>query len=377
MLQKCIVETFGNLAKQRKCFSNRTEYYVEYPISGQLECFIMNMETYGYKLFSSRTVAKNKYFVYTSEQETVYVCYAFKLGAIRIFVQDGTPYVGYKDLCTVRTAGLTLMNMKYDDPCQVSHDNGLGLIVSLADGSFIVYDGGYEVDAEGLLRFLEDNSHCGEKPVIRAWVLTHTHRDHYSCFDFFVRNYFDKADIQNVIACIVPDEAYVNGKVEDRYFNDVLPELAHSKGIPIVFPISGQIYEFSGVRMEVLHTAEDLYPLPVATENHSSTMTRLYFEAQDKTVLIPGDLGRSSVTFAVSTWGDYLKSDIMQVPHHGHSGATKEFYYTVNPQSVLFATTNEHYKCRIQSNEAWNHYLMNNLNVSEAIVADCGYQKIL
>ena len=129
--------------------------------------------------------------------------------------------------------------------------------------------------------------------------------------------------------------------------------------------------------MEVLHTAEDLYPLPVATENHSSTMTRLYFEAQDKTVLIPGDLCRSSVTFAVSTWGDYLKSDIMQVPHHGHSGATKEFYYTVNPQSVLFATTNEHYKCRIQSNEAWNHYLMNDLNVSEAIVADCGYQKIL
>ena len=377
MLGKHLVEKFGNNVKERERFNGEKEYYFEFPLTNTLNELTELTETCGYKLFSDRTVANNRYIVYTSEQETVYISYTFKLGCIRVFTQKETPFTGCNGKVICEEAGLVLMNMKYGDDCQVSHDNGLGLIVTLSDGSFIVYDGGYAVDADKLLAFLTENAPHGENPTVRAWVLTHTHKDHYGNFDFFVRNYSDKVEIQNIIACIVDDKYYSNGKVQDRYFSDILPELAQSKGIPVITPVSGQIYSFSGVRMEILHTAEDLYPLPVASENHSSTMTRLYFDGQNKTALIMGDLARSSVTFALTTWGNYLKSDILQIPHHGHSGATKELYYTVDPQTVLFPTSDEHYACRIKTNEAWNHYLINDIQVKEVFVADNKYRKIL
>ena len=378
MITEQIKKMFENRICECRRFGDRRELYVEAPI-GDDPCRLLSlMENNGYTPVSERTVAKNRYLTYITDEGVIYICIADKLGCIRIYVENTTePYVGTKVAETAGAAHLTLMNMAYEDEVQISHDNGLGMIVSLADGSFIIYDGGYVTEMDDLYAFLKANTPDGKKPVINAWLLTHTHKDHYGCFDAFVRKYGDSVEIKTILACIIFDEYYAKRRVEDRYFTDILPALANEKGIPIVTPISGQIYNFAGMDMEVIQTAEDLYPMGVGMENHSSTVTRLIFTEQGKNVLIPADLARSAVNFMIDSFGELLKCDVLQIPHHAHSGATKELFRLTDPETVIFATSEEKYLERIQNNEAWNHYLMNELNVKEAIVADGKYQRVL
>lgn len=378
MITEQIKDMFGNRIRECQRFGNRRELFVEFPIGDDAHKLLELMKENGYSAVSERKVSRNRYFTFITDEGVMYICIADKLGCIRIYVEiTDDPYKGVKEQDASGAAHLTLMNMAYEDDIQVSHDNGLGMIVRLADGSFIIYDGGYATETDELYAFLKANTPGGKKPVISAWLLTHTHKDHYGCFDAFIRKYSDSIEIKAILACIIFDEYYAKKRVDDRYFTDILPSLAKEKGIPIVTPISGQIYNFAGMDMEVLQTAEDLYPMGVSMENHSSTVTRLMFTEQKKNVLITADLARSAVNFLTDSFGELLKCDILQIPHHAHSGATKELYRLTDPDTVLFATSKEKYLQRAENNEAWNHYLLNDLNVKKVIVADDEYQMIL
>ena len=378
MITEQIKKLFGNRICECRRFGGRRELYVEFPIGDESDRLLSLMESNGCRAISERTVARNRYLTYITDEGVVYICIADKLGCIRIYVENtNEPYVGTKETSTSGAAHLTLMNMAYEDEIQVSHDNGFGMIVSLADGSFIIYDGGYATETDGLYEFLRANTPEGKKPTVSAWLLTHTHGDHYGCFDAFVKKYSDLVDIKTILACIVFDEYYAKKRADDRYFTDILPCLAEERAIPIITPISGQIYHFAGMDMEVIQTAEDLYPMGVGMENHSSTVTRLIFKEQNKSVLVTADVARSAVSFMTDSMGDTLKCDILQIPHHAHSGATKELYRLTAPETVIFTTSEEKYLERIKDNRAWNHYLLNDLNVKKAIVADGGYQIVL
>jgi hypothetical protein len=43
------------------------------------------------------------------------------------------------------------------------------------------------------------------------------------------------------------------------------------------------------------------------------------------------------------TYGDYLKSDILQVTHHGLIGGDKELYELINPEICFWATSEERF----------------------------------
>ena len=52
-----------------------------------------------------------------------------------------------------------------------------------------------------------------------------------------------------------------------------------------------------------------------------------------------GDTGEESSKKLLETKRDKLKSDIVQVAHHGQAGASKELYQAVNPKIALWPTT--------------------------------------
>ena len=54
------------------------------------------------------------------------------------------------------------------------HVNGMSYVIQLKDGSYIIYDGGYSNLTVTLETFLLDNYKGEGKPIIRAWVLTHS-----------------------------------------------------------------------------------------------------------------------------------------------------------------------------------------------------------
>ena len=61
--------------------------------------------------------------------------------------------------------------------------------------------------------------------------------------------------------------------------------------------------------------------------------------ADGSKVLLPGDCSIESDKVIVRRFGDYLKCDVVQVSHHGHTGTSPEFYRLADAECALFAVT--------------------------------------
>ena len=99
-------------------------------------------------------------------------------------------------------------------------------------------------------------------------------------------------------------------------------------------------------------------------------------------VLVTGDASKVNIDEICARYGEYLKSDIMTVPHHGHNqnryrarNGTKELYTLVDPSIVMWPDGVSAQKKKMAwdgvAGSAWeaNYYLVNSLHVKEVIVA--------
>ena len=74
-------------------------------------------------------------------------------------------------------------------------------------------------------------------------------------------------------------------------------------------------------------------------------------------------------------YGAYIKSDIVQVAHHGSTGATKELYGYVNPAIAFWPNDYEgftNHTAGTSTNQTYmiDYYLAKQLNVVDMFVAD-------
>ena len=113
-----------------------------------------------------------------------------------------------------------------------------------------------------------------------------------------------------------------------RYCNDYYPKT------DIVMAHTGQIMYFGSTKAEILHTYEDDYPTHVIAGNQISVLVRFTFAGQ--TVLFTSDMHQNSAPYVVAMFGDYLRSDILQIPHHGYNGGTADFYNKVQASVIMY-----------------------------------------
>ena len=64
----------------------------------------------------------------------------------------------------------------------------------------------------------------------------------------------------------------------------------------------------------------------------------IQIQVNQKKILFLGDTGTESSEKLIKNQGKNLKSDIVQVAHHGQAGATEELYKIVNPKICLWPT---------------------------------------
>jgi hypothetical protein len=88
------------------------------------------------------------------------------------------------------------------------------------------------------------------------------------------------------------------------------------------------------MEIEMLFTYEDLEPSPLEYQNTSSLVFRV--TCQDNTVLVLGDASNRSCSYLVRSYGDYLKSDIVQISHHGYTGGTIPLYNAISAEVALW-----------------------------------------
>ncbi len=231
-----------------------------------------------------------------------------------------------------------------------SNVNGMCYIVQLPDGSFIVYDGSYEKRAKKVMAQIEDLHTGSDKPLIRAWVLTHSHDDHHPTFSYFCNNYADDVKVEYVI--FAPIEIELAKQIGgDDYFNVDIHEDVTKLGAQLVYAHTGMEFVFGEFRMEVLLAADDLFKIGNHNNyfNNSSLVTRIYTE--NYSAIFLGDIGKEGTDLMTAMYGaEYLKSDVCQISHHGVEDVPLEFYETVQA-SILY------YPCNLYLyNQTERHY---------------------
>ncbi len=247
---------------------------------------------------------------------------------------------------------------------QLEISNGMCYVVRLKDGRFIVIDGGVDDGWEGravILNYLNEHNTLEGKPVIACWMITHFDGDHFDNAYSFWKIQRSKVEIQG-FAYTIPDKADFAPQPGDAQsildyktaalavLEERLPKWESSKEW---FPNAtywdmqaGEVKTFSDVQIKILMTANERIPESVYTNNQRSAVWKMTFTqdtedtADDKTFMVFGDnSGNDRNQWIIDTYGaDELKSDVMQVIHHGLAGGYKPIYQAVNPDICFWPT---------------------------------------
>ena len=192
----------------------------------------------------------------------------------------------------------------------------------------IVVDGGWEEDAEYVRGVLAS---LGGK--VDAWLLTHPHPDHIGAFvkiwqdpgdlqigDLYTVEMASPEDCLEVAPWDTVDEynAFLSLDLPDLNYVHTADEL-NLCGLPVEI--------FSAFDEEVRDLSADYL-------NDGSMMFKV--TGPEKTFLFCADVGKRISRTIERRWKKKLKSDYVQMGHHGNGGLREKFYKKVAPEAAFF-----------------------------------------
>lgn len=358
--------------------------------------YINTLKNNGYTLYAENTIDQNTYATYKGITSMVHVYYEKVYSGTPTFRVLYAPIEKMKyplaptsdEGVQVTTPSLTLMSLDYaSQSANAANHNGMGFVYTMADGSYVILDGGWSYDTDTLFSFLKNNNRREDgKILIRAWLITHPHEDHYGNFESFATKYANQVELEYFVANL-GGGASINdhpNQGDVTRVHTALAKFTSTQNTKYIVPQVGQEMYFGDVKFEFLHTQERLYPSFRMTDgNDYSLIAKVTFEG--KIMLMTGDGYPQAVSSnLVAAYGEYLKADYIQTPHHGHGGSSNEFYNLVNAEFAFVNTSNANMQNRLNSSAEKGYdapltYLINTKfsgDTSKYWVADGGYKTI-
>ena len=225
---------------------------------------------------------------------------------------------------------------------------GMGYLIRLEDSTFIIVDGGMNPSGANEVANLynamkEQNTRADGKLIVRAWFITHAHNDHYNVLRKFCEVYANRVTVESLL--FNPMASLYQSMTETPSGWDVREAASKFPGCTYVKIMAGQVLEYPGCTLEVLYTSDDVYMLESYTSyNDCSAVVRINVGGQSFIVL--GDIQAKASPRIAEAWGDYLKSDMMQMAHHGERGGSVELYDYISPRVVLWPASISFYMNR-------------------------------
>lgn len=211
----------------------------------------------------------------------------------------------------------------------------------------IVIDGGAPIDGSDLRLFLQQRFKNGNSSV-HAWFLTHQHSNHIGALNAILQSGYPQDLIRMIYGSFLPVSSFkdIPNEVEHvaiaQALNDAIDRLQipHNLDIPL-----GTVIWIDGVKFEILSVKnpELAFPSEGNFLNDSSLVLRV--SDGSRSVLFTGDLGRLAARkLLAGPYASRLRSDYVQMAHHGSNGASCKFYEQVNARYCLWPTTDAIYE---------------------------------
>lgn len=341
------------------------------------DSFIENtLKNSAYDLYFENEIDNNSFYTFKAPFGMLHTYYTDYSSTVRlvfdslkssvIFPKEDTGYT------KVTETALTVMTLDYKKMLPGAA-YGMSYVFTLSDGSYIVYDGGLEGDAESLIDFLESNNKRTDgKVTVAAWIVTHSHDDHYNCLKTVLESFSDKLEIEYFVFNEAKEEYFTNPKAFDGFLSLGIHELADGKfsDLKYVRLHTGQRMQVRDCVIEAFFTHEDLYPSMIVFMNETSLITKVYLGGQ--TFMLLADEEGTADKILPAMYSKAWKSDFVQVTHHGYSGGTDELYDLISPEYAMWPTAR--YFFELVKADKWEKghsvYLLNGIKVKEAFIAE-------
>ena len=205
----------------------------------------------------------------------------------------------------------------------------MGYIIKTKNDKMIVIDGGLGEDAKNLLKYIQNHDN-----KVDYWFLTHNHNDHAGAFVEIMKS--DDVQVDNIYVSLNEKEWYQVNEPTRAEFTEALIDTLNEEKLKdkVISPELNEIINIDDINVEILGIRN-----PEFTENPGNEQSMVIkFDTGKTKLLILGDTGEKSSEKLLLNQKDKLKSDIVQMAHHGQAGATEELYKAVNPTICLWPT---------------------------------------
>ena len=356
---------------------NCVVYYVENASEADFEECTKLLEENAYsKRKESYFGACHRYKAYQCENTGVFVNYYKNTNVLTVLKEERCKFFDFSD---------TLGGVKVKPQISQIHleDFGMSYAVRLSDGRFILIDGGreFEPDADRLFNCIKEGTPEG-KPVIAAWIMTHPHNDHFHCFMPFFDKYSNDVTIERFMYNFPnrDDTLHYPGltSTDKRFDYDCSPygniplmeERIAKTGAKVYMPHTGQKYIIGDAVLEILSSIDDTIHL---SQDVNATSLVIRMELGGQVILWSADASYSDA-YLCERYGSYLKSDILQIPHHGFGmgDAKKEIesYELIMPETCFIPVSDYNAFSAICIHKPSAKHIMMHMDIAELITGE-------
>ena len=311
----------------------------------EYEGFCNALKADGYSVYVTRILNGNIYTTFTKGGDFVHTHFAPSNNTVKVTMGDVSDLPTRKEDAVIKSVcqpKLTFVAQRADKPEHEPHtDIGLSVIFTLSDGRLVVLDGGMpnEKNHLGLLEAMRNASPDKDNIVIAGWYLSHAHIDHHGAAWQFILQHLDKVKIEAFVLNYAADCHYENltedswKKADDaQLFRGALEKI--SPDTKVIKAHSGQVYYYGEEAVEIVYSVEDYYPEPLNYNNSSSLVLR--FHAKGNSVMLLADTTHTSGARMMELHRDSLKSDMVQIAHHGMWASYSQLYRYINAPVLLW-----------------------------------------
>ena len=326
--------------------SGISQLYYKNASSAGIDNYVKQIENLGYKKTEDRSLNGNRFVTCYGDNGLVHISYLAYNKSLTVILDslNGSIYKESEPTYTkVTDTSLAVMSLDYSSLSNQSDASGMSYVITLEDGRYIIIDGGYYKKTGGkdhhiLFNYLKDNNKRKDgKIVIAAWILTHDHSDHHGAFTNFAQEYASRVELQYYITNFGDKSRY--NQQPSGWLNTNIPnELVanYYKNAKKIVPHTGQRLTFCNTTFDVICSQESHAPNKMEWVNDASLIFRM--TANGVKTLFLADAEAQTTNLLNNMYGSTLKSDIMQIAHHGYSGGSVSLYQNVAPNWTLWPT---------------------------------------
>lgn len=207
----------------------------------------------------------------------------------------------------------------------------LSIVIKSPHGKLIVIDGGWEADADKLSSLILQQG--GE---VSAWLITHPHEDHVGALCAILNDVSRKIRIDKIYCSLATPDWYRQVSPTGAGIADQLLSAFTKLPVGTVTNNIGRGTEINtdDVNIRVLNNRG------VYTYNGVNNSSLVYkIRVSGQSILILGDLAYDGGKDLIKTCtAAELKSDIVQMAHHGQQGVDQDAYALIAPTTCLWPT---------------------------------------